>query len=271
MIREMAESALSELVVWHDHPSGIFPAGEHFFPADRERLTALVAALRGDLAETHLVSVEKLVSGDEVVPEERMPLRLTNLRAFLATYHSRLVEALGHERVRGNTLAHGARRIAQLRALGALDVIVDGQVAELARIGSEHWQSQIDPWAGVPDVLQTANVVDVDARRENGWPLTVDADITDLVLLAAHCCILPDVTSIDAPWLDELDWVSFPMSEDEEESGLPEDVVRVRPAIDSETIEVLAFADVRDVPEAGSLAPGGALLRVHVVAGEEDA
>ncbi|MCY1057579.1 hypothetical protein [Nannocystis sp. SCPEA4] len=260
----MAESALSELVVWHDHPSGIFPAGEHFFPADRERLTALVAALRGDLSETYLVSVAKLVSRDEVVPAERMPLRLTNLRAFLATHHSRLVETLGHERVRANTLAHGARRIAQLRALGALDVIVDGQVAELARIGSENWRPQIDPWAAVPDVLQTANVVDVEARRESGWPLTVDADITDLVLLAAHCCILPDATGIDAPWADELDWVSFPMSEEEEENGLPEDVVRVRPAIDTEKVEVLAFAEA-------SLAPGGALLRVHIMASEEDA
>jgi hypothetical protein len=194
----------------------------------------------------------------------------TNLRAFLATHHSRLVEALGHRRVTANTQAHGARRVAQLRELGAPDVIVDHDVAELARVGSARWRPQVDPYASLPDVLGTAGVVDVDARRASGDPLVVDADITDLVLLAAQCCIPPDATSLDAPWVEGLDWVAFPMSEEEEETGLAKDVVRVRPAINTETAEVLAFADVRGVPEAASLAPGGALLRVHVVASEQD-
>ncbi|WAS96517.1 hypothetical protein [Nannocystis punicea] len=267
----MAESALSELVVWNDHPSGIFPEGEHFFPADRETLAALVAALRGDLAETHLVPVAELLDDlEEVRPEQRLPLRLTNLRAFLAAHHSRLVEALGHERVTANTLAHGARRIARLRELHAPDVIVDHDVAELARVGAERWKPQVDPCASLPDVLWTASIVDVDARRVRDIPLVVDADITDLVLLAAQCCIPPDATSLAAPWLEGLDWVSLSMSEEDDESDLPDDVVRVRPAINTDTVELLAFADVRGVPEAASLARGGALLRVHMVTSELD-
>ena len=272
-------------MVWHGTPSNIFPVGEHTFPADLEALTALLAAHRADLEETHLVPVSKLlrderrpdqasppgITSSEEISCEVLPLRLTHLRRFVDAHGARLAEALGDERVTANTLAHGARRVAFVRALNAPDVIVDHEAAELARVAAAGWKPEVDPYASVPDVLETASIVDVDARTRSGTPLTPDADIADLVLLALQCCLLPDVSSIDAPWIEHLSWVPFPArAADDDAHAIADAVVRVRPAICSEHVDELSFADVRAFPEAASLGPGGALLRVCMAADDED-
>ena len=255
----MQKTALSQLVVWHGIPSQIFPEGEHCFPADLGRLDSLVEAWRADLDETHLVPVAVLGL------EAERPLRLVQLRAFLATHRARLSAVLVHVVVTANSLAHGASRRATLRAMNAPEVIVEDCAAELARVAAKGWEPAIDLAAG-PDAVATASVVDVAYRTEHDEPL---ADIAPLVLLALHCCIETNESSVHPPWLDEVEWTPIPM-ESESEDPVPADVVRVRPAVYADTLEELSFADVSGLAAAGAIAPGGALLRIFVTSDDED-
>jgi hypothetical protein len=256
-------TALSQLVVWQGFPRGIFPEGDHVFPADLEALTSLVDALRADLVETHLVPVAELGG------EGTRPLRLAHLRAFLETHRARLSAALGHEVVAANARAHGAQRVAVLRELNAPGVLIDDDVAELARVTTEAWAPEVDPFASVPDVLAIADSVDVASRSGHAIALDVDADITPVVLLALHCCIEANASSVQAPRVDDASWMPIPMFA-EGEDLVPEGIVRVQPAIYADTIHELSFADARAFAEASRIAPGGALLRISIVASDDE-
>ena len=267
--------ATSSLVVWHDHPSGFFPPGDHVFPADLDAVTELVAALRLDLAETHLVPIAQL----RVEPSEPHPLRLSALQAFLARRAARLDALLGSSVVIANTREHGQRRVASLRALGVPAVIVEHQAAELARVSSPDWRPTVALARLAPDVVGAASLV-VGGSRGLDEPLAIDADVSDLVLLAAACCVLPGAEAVGAeavgaeavgaeavgaeaavaPWIDSLEWSSL-LDVELEDSGVPPGFVRVRPGVYSDAVEALELADTRRVPHAR---PIGALLRVVI-------
>jgi len=253
--------ATSSLVVWHGRPSGVFPVGEHVFPADIEASTGLVAALRADLAETHFVPLSML--GAE--RPEPWPFRLAGLRTFLAARSSSLDEVLGGSPVAACSRAHGRALVARLRELGAPRVIVEHEAAELARVTSARWTPTVDLAGLVPDVLGVASLVDADARARLGWPCAVDADIGDLVLLASSCCVPPGAGDVREPWPDELEWTSL-LDVKLEEAPVPEGFVRVRPAVYPDGLEALELADARRSPRARALAPAGALLRVAIPA-----
>jgi hypothetical protein len=250
--------ATSSLVVWHDHPSGFFPPGDHVFPADLEAVTELVAALRLDLAETHLVPVAQL----RVEPPEPHPLQLSALQAFLARRAARLDALLGSSVVITNTREHGQRRVASLRALGVPAVIVEHEAAELARVSAADWRPRPNVALArlVPDVVGAASLVGGGSRGLDE-PLAIDADVSDLVLLAAACCVLPGAEAgaeaVVAPWIDSLEWRSL-LDVELEDSGVPPGFVRVRPGVYSDAVEAIELADT---PHAH---PIGALLRVVI-------
>jgi hypothetical protein len=251
--------ATSSLVVWHDHPSGSFPPGDHVFAADLEPATELAAALRADLAETHLVPVAQL----RAEPPEPHPLRLTALQAFLARWGARLDERIGSSGVIANTREHGRRRVAALRALGAPTVVVEREAAELARVSSPAWRPTIVPARLVPDVIGAASLVGAGTHPLDG-PLAIDADVSDLVLLAAACCVSLDAEEVREPWIDVLaDSMAWSSLLDVElaDSPIPEGFVRVRPGVYAHEVEALALADTRHVPHAP---PTGTLLRVVI-------
>ena len=277
--------ATSSLVVWHDHPSGFFPPGDHVFPADLEAVTELVAALRLDLAETHLVPIAQL----RVEPPEPHPLRLSALQAFLARRAARLGALLGSSVVIANTREYGQRRVASLRALGVPAVIVEHEAAELARVSSADWRPNVALARLAPDVVGAASLVGGGSRGLDE-PLTIDADVSDLVLLAAACCVLPNAEAVGAeavgaeavgaeavgaeavgaeaigaeaivaPWVDALEWRSL-LDVELEDSGVPPGFVRVRPGVYFDAVEALELADTRRVPRAR---PIRALLRVVI-------
>jgi len=262
--------ATSSLVVWHGHPSGFFPLGDHVFPADLEAVMELAAALRLDLAETHLVPVAQL----RVEPPEPHPLRLSALQSFLARRAARLDALLGSSVVIANTREHGQRRVASLRALGAPAVVVEHEAAELTRVSAADWRPNVALARLAPDVVGAASLVGGGSRGLDE-PLAIDADVSDLVLLAAACCVLPGAEAVGAeavgaeavgaeavvePWIDGLEWSSL-LDVELEDSGVPQGFVRVRPGVYSDAIEALELADARLVPHARSI---DALLRVVI-------
>jgi hypothetical protein len=247
--------ATSSLVVWHDHPSGSFPPGDHVFPADLEAVTELAAALRLDLAETHLVPFAQL----HVEPPEPRP---SALQAFLARRAARLDALLGSSVVIANTRAHGQRRVASLRALGVPAVIVEHEAAELARVSAADWRPNVAFARLVPDVVGAASLVGGGSRGLDE-PLAIDADVSDLVLLAAACCVLPGAEAVDTeaePWIDSLQWSSL-LDVELEDSSVPHGFVRVRPGVYPDAVEALELADTRLLPHARTI---DALLRVVI-------
>jgi len=231
-------SSLSNLVVWHGQPTGVFPPGEHVYPADLGVAKELLAALHTDFDETYLVSTSMLGS-DHPDP---WPFRLAGLRAFLQNHASRLDEVLGCPAVVANTREHGRHLVARLRAIGAPKVIVDHQEAELARVSSGQWKPAIDIAELVPDVLGTASVVNVESRTTHGWGLAVEADIGNLILLAASCCVLPGAVEEGESGGDGLEWTSL-IEIDREEVSVPAGFVRVRPGVYPDVVEALEFAE----------------------------
>lgn len=231
-------SSLSDLVVWHGQPTGVFPPGEHVYPVDLGVAKELLAALHTDFAETYLVSTS-LLGSDHPDP---WPFRLAGLRAFLQNHASRLDEVLGCPAVIANTREHGRHLVARLRALGAPKVIVDYQEAELARVSSGQWKPGVDIADLVPDVLGTASVVHVESRATHGWGVAVEADIGILILLAASCCVLPGAVDEGGPGLDGLDWTSL-LDIDREEVPIPAGSIRVSPGVYPDVVEALEFAE----------------------------
>lgn len=247
-------SSLSSLVVWHGHPTGVFPPGDHVYPADLDAANELLAALRADFTETHLVSTSMLRS-DHPQP---WPFRLVGLKAFLKNHAARLDHVLISPAVVANTREHGRHLVARLRELGAPNVIIDHQQAELERVSSILWKPSIDFADLIPDVLGSASIVNVESRTSHGWELAVDADIGNILLLAASCLVLPG--TVDKGELDKLDWTSL-LDIDRVSAPIPPGFVRVRPGVDFGTVEALAFADAGD-DRASANAP--ALLRVVI-------
>ncbi len=237
--------ATSSLVVWHGRPSGLFPAGDHVFPADVEASAEFAAALCADLAEVHLVPLSLLAADRPAA----WPLRLTSLRAFLARRASRLDEVLCGPSVASNTREHGRGLVARLRELGAPPIIVAHEEAELARVSRPGWRPTLALEALLPDALGAASLVDADSRARPGGPLAVGADISDLVLLASACCVTPGAAEVPGPWPAEQEWTSL-LDVERDETPAPHGFVRVRPAVYPDALETLAVA--------------GALLRVVV-------
>lgn len=231
-------SPVSSLVVWHGHPSGVFPAGEHVYPADLGLAKELLAALHTDFAESYLVSTSILASN----PPHPWPFRLAGLRAFLQNHASRLDEVLNSPTVVENTREHGRRLVARLRALGAPKVIVDHQEAELEHVSSAQWKPVVDLDELVPDVLGTASLVNVESRASLGWEPAVEADVGDIILLAASCCVVPGAVEESGLVLDGLTWTSV-IEVDREEISVPAGSVRVRPGVYPSTVEALEFAE----------------------------
>jgi hypothetical protein len=254
-------SPVSSLVVWHGHPTGVFPAGEHVYPADLGLAKELLAALHTDFAESYLVSTSVLASNQP----HPWPFRLAGLRAFLQNHASRLDEVLSCPTVVANTREHGRHLVARLRALGAPKVIVDHQQAELERVSSAQWKPAVDIANLVPDVLGTASVVNVQARASHGWEAAVEADIGNLILLAASCCVLPGAVDEEESGLDGLEWTSL-LDFDREEAPIPAGSIRVRPGVDFDAVETLEFADAGNYPRA--CAQARTLLRVVVPSDE---
>lgn len=247
-------SSLSSLVVWHGHPTGVFPPGDHVYPADLDAANELLAALRADFTETHFVSITMLRSD----PPQPWPFRLAGLRTFLESHASSLDEVLNSPAVVANTREHGRLLVARLQELGAPNVIIDHQRAELERVSSIHWKPSVDIADLFPDVLGAASIVNVESRKSLGWESAVDADIGNILLLAASCLVLPG--TVDDCALDEIDWTSL-LDIDRESTTIPPGFVRVRPGVDFGTVEGLAFANAGDDRAS---APGPALLRVVI-------
>jgi hypothetical protein len=181
------------------------------------------------------------------------------LQTFLARWGPRLDERLGSSRVIANTREHGERRVAALRALGAPAVVVAREAAELARVSSPDWRPRIVPARLVPDVIGAASLVGAGTHPLDG-PLAIDADVSDLVLLAAACCVSVDAEAVREPWLDALTWRSV-VDVELDDSPVPDGFVRVRPGVYPHEVQALALAEVHDVPYTH---PIDALLRVVI-------
>jgi hypothetical protein len=254
----------SELAIWDGALLDIFPQGEHVFPANLDALRELVEVLGEDLRETHLVSVEHVARAQRGKfdptqdPSLAQTFSLPRLRDFLARRRPSF-DRVAHRRIAENTLRYGRARIEQLRSLGTPEVLIEHASAEVTRVDQSGWSPTIDVISLLPSAVATASVVDLESRAPDG--LCVNADITDLVLLAAQCCTSPDANDLaDAEWLDELEWLPLAESELEGEAPIPSDSVCVRGAVYQERVDRLEFAILP--PDRAALANARALLAV---------
>ncbi|MDF2696970.1 MAG: hypothetical protein K0S65_5353 [Labilithrix sp.] len=253
-----------ELAIWEGAPLDIFPKGAHVFPADLDAVRELVDVLREDLRETHLVSVELVARAQRgdfdpgQDPSLAQSLSLPRLRDFLVRRRPAFDRA-AHRRIAENTLRYGRARIERLRSLGAPGVLIDHASTEVARVDQSGWSPTVDVTSLLPSAVATASVIDIESRAPDD--LFVNADITDLVLLAAQCCTPPDANDLgDAAWLDELEWLPLAEPEIEGDAPIPSNVVRVRGAVYQERVDRLEFAIVP--PDRATLASARALLAV---------
>ncbi|BCY12893.1 hypothetical protein [Actinoplanes sp. L3-i22] len=126
-----------------------------------------------------------------------------------------------------------------------------GELASFVRERLILFGLDLDLSEWMPDPAEVASRVDLEH-----WPLdppVADADVTDLVLLAAMCAIGPEATAVDATgrWRG---LGGFGEEQPEHELGpLPEGAIAVTAAVHDERVERLAFA---------LLGPGRALLAI---------
>ncbi len=241
--------AADAFALWHGAPVSIFPLGSHVFPAHLGRLRELQRAIEADAQEVHFVDQPE--SGAR-------PLRMAALVAFLARYRPAFDLAVG-ETLRHNSLAFAQKRRAALLAIGAPSVILEDIERELRLLSAPEWRGAVEPATLLPDANGCASLVDVEHRTARGESLDVDADVSDLVLVAGQCAVAPDALGMMPSALDgALAWVSL-MDFVRSETPGPAGAVRVRPAVYQEHVRHLAFA-----PVSASVAPGGAVLAVSL-------
>lgn len=226
------------------------------FPICWDVLAELLAAIEGDLRETHLVSFA------ERDADEPRPLALLGLRAFFRTHAATLAAALARPDVQVRSRALGVQRVARLQELNAPPLIVASESEALARLDDEPWAPVVDPFASVADVIGAASMVDLPSRRKRASPLTISIDIADVVLLALHCALDPEAESLPDRYLEAVPWTPAPREAPDE--PFPHDTIRVRPAIYAAGVDELAYADVRGDPRLAARIPGGALLRIRL-------
>lgn len=261
MLRGVTVRASSQLLVWQGTPRGFFPTGDNVFPVRWDVLAELVAAVSGDLQETHLVAPS------ERDADEPRPLALVRLRMFFQTHAGTLSAVLARPDVQVRSRALGVQRVARLQELDAPPLFLASETEALARIDDEPWAPVVDPFANVADVLGAASMVDLPSRRKRARPLTISIDIADVVLLGLHCALEPEVESLPDGFLDAIAWTPF--EREAAEGAFPSGTIRVRPAIYAAGVDELAYADVRADPRLSARFPGGGLLRVRLPA-EDD-
>ncbi|MEV4518491.1 hypothetical protein AB0K00_57240 [Dactylosporangium sp. NPDC049525] len=171
-----------------------------------------------------------------------------------------------------STLALAVARLSQLRDLGAPEVVVDAEWQRALRVAAAGWRPAIDVNALLPDVTEVAAQVDLDAWDSR--PVVVGADITDLVLLAALCCIGADTRSLVDVDTSAFSWRDIVNDEPDEPSYGPiaEDSVVVRPCLSwcDAGVEHMAYALVPPAAAPTVNVATGALLAVTFSAGAED-
>lgn len=218
-------TSASALVVWRGAVTNVFPPGAHVFPVDLVAIEELANILGEEVGAVHTVPVETLLQGHS---EGSRPFPLVRLLDFLARRRPSF-DLAARMQVEATSREHGRRRVAELRALGAPEILVATEKAELAS-----WSPAIDLAVLVPDIVSTAALVDPEHRAEG--ELVVDADLTDLILLAAQACTDPAVPSIEE---EPLEWRAL-VPEHEEPS--PAGMVLVHGGLDSDRCERLDFA-----------------------------
>lgn len=284
------ESSLADFVVWDAAPHHMFPNGAHAYAADLGAVTALAAALERDLADALHVPVtavtawtaarEALDAATDAGPDAAidpsgvtqlatMPLRMTNVRAFIAAHAATLDAVLQHARVTANTRAYAEHRLAELTEQGAAPVLLDDAQEQVARVSAANYRANIELDGLILDGLEAASMVDLDALDDEEGTPCVDVDVAQLVLLAAHCCITPDAEPIDDEWLRNVERVPFTLEcaddDDDDTAAAPAPThIIVRPFVYAESLLSFAYADVRQLAGAATFAPAGAVIFVEV-------
>ncbi len=281
------ESSLADFVVWDAAPHHMFPNGAHAYAADLDAVTALAAALERDLADALHVPVtavtawtaarDALDSASDTTAAEplaTMPLRMTNVRAFIAAHAATLDAVLQHASVTENTRAYAEHRLAELTEQSTDPVLLDDAQAHVARVSAANYRANIDLDGLILDGLEAASMVDLDALDDDEGTPCVDVDVAQLVLLAAHCCIAPDAAPIDDEWLLDVERVPLTLERDDDDdddtaagasSATPAPThIIVRPFVYAESLLSFAYADVRNLAAAATIAPAGAVIFVEV-------
>ncbi|HPH69178.1 MAG TPA: hypothetical protein PLF40_25670 [Kofleriaceae bacterium] len=286
------ESSLADFVVWDAAPHHMFPNGGHAYAADLGAVTALAAALERDLADALHVPVaaatawtaarEALDAASDAGPSgvtqlATMPLRMANVRAFIAAHAATLDAVLQHPRVTANTRAYAEHRLAELTEQSADLVLLDDAQAQVARVTAANYRANIELDGLILDGLEAASMVDLDALDDDEGTPCVDVDVAQLVLLAAHCCITPDAAPIVVDdWLHNVARVPLTLEraadDDAEPTASPAAPTHiiVRPFVYAESLLSFAYADVRKLAGAATIAPAGAVIFVEVPAQEAE-
>lgn len=172
------------------------------------------------------------------------------------------------------TLLRAVSRLRRIRAMGFPEVIVEHELDSARRVLNADWLlPTVEFDAAIPDEIYPVAIIDREAymQRDSRLPL-LGADISDLVLLAAQCCVAPDARALDGEEFAALTWqkVGRPDALDGDVGELPEGFVAVRPNLCSEQLERFEFTLLDDTLPVRALASGGALLTVALNESEGD-
>jgi hypothetical protein len=178
------------------------------------------------------------------------------------------------------TLRVSVPRLDRIRAMG-IDLMLDNELGNVLEALRPDWRSpSIDPEQEVPDAIYPATVIDRASWHASGRDIPVlGADISGLVLVGAQCCVAPDAPAIERELKgarDTLDWKDLgdPLAVNDAPRALPPGAFAVRPNLNNEVLERLAYALLPPASPLRAVAPSGALLLVAIpddLSDEEDA
>lgn len=249
--------AISNVVFFQGYLDRVFPAGDYIFTARAGDQKELGHAIEQSAYEVHHVPLTAPAAG------QRDPLVLSGLCALIERRWPAVVDSAG-TLLAESACTYARERIGELTALGAPAVLRTASEAWLEEVSQPGWRPVLDLAELLPDAVACAAIVDVAKWQAAGRPLEVDADVSQIVLLATLCCLGSQSVALDieASVVEQLDWTSLLPTP--AEAAVEPESIAVKPSISWEKVERLEFAAVSGSLATELLKNVETLLRVSI-------